>query len=250
MRPRSSQRPSARAAARPPMKQVALTFDDGPHPNSLEILAEIERSQVPATFYLLGRNVVRYPDIARALARSPWVSIGNHSMSHPDLTAMSAEDIRHELDETSRVIHEVCGVVVSTMRPPMGRHNRQVRRVAGECGMSLTLFSVDSKDWQHGDCAESVATISAQACDGDIILMHDTIPSSAEAVGPVIDTLRRQGFSIVSVESLIDSQPPGKARAHANRLPVRTRRGLRRQTRRVKMVADRLGARLRPSAHA
>src|SRR5688572_16837939 len=104
---------------------VALTFDDGPRPETNAILDALKLHRLKATFFLIGLNVRAYPEIARRIVREGH-HIGNHTWSHPDLTTMTAAAINQELRWTNSIIAQVTGVTPRFARPPYGSTNTSV----------------------------------------------------------------------------------------------------------------------------
>src|ERR1700687_4868152 len=99
---------------------VCLTFDDGPTQHAtLDILEALKRHDVPDTFYCVGENVLRYPQLAKAMAEVGH-EIGNHTMTHPDLYRLSPRNLSREIEACQRVLRQTCGVQVPTFRAPYG----------------------------------------------------------------------------------------------------------------------------------
>src|SRR6185312_17561707 len=102
----------------PEIKQVALTFDDGPDPKvTMQILETLEKYNAKATFFMLGSRVEYYPEIAKHIADAGH-ELGNHTWNHPDLTKASVEKIRDEINRTSSIIENVTGMQSTVFRPP------------------------------------------------------------------------------------------------------------------------------------
>ncbi|MFN8097573.1 MAG: polysaccharide deacetylase family protein [Dermatophilaceae bacterium] len=232
-------------------KRVALTFDDGPADSTLDILAVLEEKQVPATFFVVGRRVQGRPDILARLAQSAYAEIGNHSATHADLITLTADEVREQLQSTNTLVNKITGQALTAFRPPRGHHNEVVRQVAGECGLSVILFSLNPKDWADQNPRAASDTIISQARDGDIVVLHDTLFSTAQAIGPIIDGLRARGFTLVPHRDLVGALAPGEWSDGASSASVRTRRWLRRAPVRLSRRGRRLGhdlaARWRPS---
>ena len=129
---------------------VALTFDDGPHPEFTPRLLDILRHEgIRATFYVIGRNVQTYPEIARRIVAEGH-EIANHSWSHPRLTALSASRLKTEMTNTSDIIQKVTGRRPTNMRPPYGAINDRVRQtITRDHGLDVIMWSVDPLDWKR-----------------------------------------------------------------------------------------------------
>ncbi|GLW70804.1 polysaccharide deacetylase [Kitasatospora phosalacinea] len=151
---------------------VALTFDDGPHPDSTpELLDALTAAGHRATFFLCGAQAERHPDLVRALDRA-GMAIANHSWSHPSLPGMPLPAVHDEIHRTNRVLTELTGRPPVLFRPPYGATDPTVARVAAEAGLTETLWDVDPRDWDGTAPAEIVAVL-ATARPGDTVLLHD-----------------------------------------------------------------------------
>src|SRR5581483_9760886 len=122
-------------------RTIALTFDDGPHPELTPQLLEIlERQQVPATFFVVGTCAQRWPEVVRR-AFSAGHEIGNHSWSHPFLTECSAARVTQEIERTDALLHDLTGERPNTVRPPYGAVNGEIRQIA--LPRPMMLWDVD-----------------------------------------------------------------------------------------------------------
>lgn len=188
---------------------VALTFDDGPSatttPELLDILAA---EQVPVTFFVLGSQAQAFPElVAREVADGH--EVGNHTWSHPDLSALSEDAVREEVTRTNDVVAEITGVRPTLLRPPYGATNQAVTDVAASLDMAQAMWSIDTVDWQHHDPAQTVAQ-AGEADSGAIVLMHDVHATTVDAVPEVITRLRGEGFTFVTVSELLGQTTPGE----------------------------------------
>lgn len=197
-------------------KCVALTFDDGPAPTTTPKLLDIlAREEVPATFFVLGSQVEKYPEIVKRAALESH-EIGNHTWKHDRLTSLPSKAARKDLDKTNRMIEKASGTAPTLLRPPYGSTNKKVAKVAKQSGLAVILWDVDSRDWEHRDPKKTVKEANA-AQDGSIILLHDIHDSTIGAVPNVIKALRKQGFSFVTVSDLVAGAKPGESHFRAHR---------------------------------
>ncbi|NUW45353.1 polysaccharide deacetylase family protein [Nonomuraea rhodomycinica] len=191
-------------------KCVALTFDDGPGPYTGKLLDLLRDRHVRATFFVLGEMVAA--DHAGFLRRmvEDGHELGNHTWSHPPLTAMSDERLRSELADTEAVVQRTTGVRMRLMRPPYGATDARVAEQARLEGLAQILWSVDTLDWRDRDPG-IVARRAGAAPPGSIVLMHDIHPTSVAAVPRVLDTLASKGYRFVTVSELYGRAPlPGR----------------------------------------
>ncbi len=186
-------------------KLIALTYDDGPHPTYTRLLLDLLRKEnVPATFFLLGKNVAAQPEIAREIT-AQGCEIGIHTFTHPDLRKLSTEKISEEL---SKSIEEVCnatGVTPRIFRPPYGSSNEHVARIAYEMKLDIFYWDIDTDDYRSSVTAEQmIQKIMKDIRGGAIILMHDRGQKQIETTARIIQPLREQGYEFVTCSRLMD----------------------------------------------
>jgi len=194
-----------------PIKSVALTFDDGPHPKYTEqILALLRKYGIRACFFELGEHLGTV-DAAGNVKLSPTAGISkkvleaghmiaNHSYSHPVLPKLDEEQRRSEIDRTNLLLTAVMGHATDLFRAPYGARNKEILdQVAGD-GMKSVMWSIDSEDWAD-PVPESVAMRVlhqlAQKQKG-IILFHDIHKQGVLALSPVVEELLRQNYTFLS----------------------------------------------------
>ena len=182
----------------PPL--VALTFDDGPRSSTTgPLLDGLALREVPATFFLVGNRIPGNEDLVRRMAAEGH-QIGIHTYDHVELKGLSRQDFDLQVGKTRALITQLVGEGNYWLRPPYGLMDRQ----AGQwCGGPVILWSVDPEDWKDNDIDRVVAAVAEHVSDGDIILLHDLFPSSAQAALRVVDTLLARGCCFVTVEQLM-----------------------------------------------
>lgn len=191
-------------------KCLALTFDAGPSEHSARLLDILKEKQVPATFFLMGRNhIAKYPDLVRRMADEGH-EVANHTWNHHRLTELEPDEIREELDRPNKEIERLIGRRPTLMRPPQGRTNDTVHEICRELGIAEVLWSVTAKDYATKDPALIHQRVVAQADRDGIILLHDLYDGTVPAVPGIIDALKARGFVFVTVPQLL---APGQAEA-------------------------------------
>jgi peptidoglycan-N-acetylglucosamine deacetylase len=181
---------------------VALTIDDGPHPDwtpkVLDLLAE---SEVHATFSLIGEQARAYPKMVRRIVRAGH-GLCNHTMTHPQpFGARSTAAIRQEVVGAQSVISDVAGEEPELFRSPGGDWTEAVLDVAEELGLAPVGWSVDPRDWALPGAAAIESTL-LRAVPGDILLTHDGGGDRAEtvvALQSVLPQLRAAGLRFVTL---------------------------------------------------
>lgn len=194
-------------------KCVALTFDDGPGPQTGTLLDTLVKERVPATFFLVGAMIRQHPDVAKRIATTPGMTVANHTLSHPMLTRIAAAKARREIVGNTELIAKVTGVRPHYLRPPYGLHNAATDAVARTQGQAVVLWSAGALDWQYDKPAKIVEVTLPQIAPGAIVLAHDIHPWTIKAVPTLIAKLRAKGYTLVSLDDILGPTKPGKAYA-------------------------------------
>jgi peptidoglycan-N-acetylglucosamine deacetylase len=183
---------------------VAMTFDDGPHLSQTpRLLDMLDRWQIKATFFVIGKNVVSHPGIVRRIVNSGH-EIANHSWSHPALSKLSADAVRSELRRTHDAIVDACGVAPLTYRPPYGAITAEQKQwIAREFGYPTIMWSVDPNDWKDRNAAVVASRLKAGARSGSILLAHDIHPSTVSAMPSTLPVMAAGGKRFVTISQLI-----------------------------------------------
>ncbi|AWL40553.1 polysaccharide deacetylase family protein [Streptomyces halstedii] len=189
-------------------KCIALTFDAGPGEDTPHLLDVLKEKKVPATFFLLGKNhVLKHPDTVRRI-EAEGHEVANHTWSHEILTDKKPDEIRAELEKTQDAIAEITGKKPRLMRPPQGRTDDTVSEISKELGLSQILWSTTAKDYSTNDSALIRKRTLDQADRDGIILLHDIYKGTVPAVPGIIDALRKDGYTFVTVPQLMAPAEP------------------------------------------
>lgn len=193
----------------------ALTFDDGPSRNTPQLLDMLREYGIPCTFFLLGSQVAYNPDIVVRMLEEGH-EIGNHSWSHPNLRLLSSDAQAEQIEQTDSLLRSL-GATPLFFRPPYGSFDERTTRITDRLGVSLVLWSLDSRDWKHlpTDYAKLVSTRGTIYDDGalrGIFLFHDTHKSTVDDLPRIIAHLRAGGcqkFVTVSdyLAGILDHEP-------------------------------------------
>lgn len=181
-------------------KQIALTFDDGPHSTyTNQLLDGLRERGIHVTFFLLGENIDGKEAVIRQMKEDGHL-IGNHGFTHVQMSKESLENACGQIEETNQKIEEITGQRPEYLRPPYGSWNEEL-----ECAtdMTVVLWSVDPLDWKLQNTNKVVRKIEKSVEPGDIILLHDVFPTSVQAALEVIDDLTKQGYTFVTVDELL-----------------------------------------------
>ncbi len=186
---------------------IAITFDDGPHPENTPRLLDMMRARnIKGTFYVIGNNVDLYPQILRRTVAEGH-EIGNHTQTHRLLSKLSNDQVRKELSSCRDAIGRAAGVKPRTMRPPYGGLRQDQREmVHAEFGYPTILWSVDPLDWKRPGASVVTSRILAGTTAGGIVLAHDLHAQTIDAMPATLDGLLRRGFQFVTVSQLLAMQ--------------------------------------------
>lgn len=184
----------------PSKKRIALTFDDGPHPEvTKQILLLLEKYDAKATFFMLGSRVQYYPELALKV-RQAGHEIGNHSWTHGVLTKMSPSEIQKEYESTEQAIISATGENSTVFRPPYGAVNNEVRKLI-PC--KTVNWTIDTLDWKHRDSEKLLPMLKDGLHNNAIVLMHDIHQSTADGLEPVLAYLQDEGYEFLTVTEIL-----------------------------------------------
>ncbi|MFJ4877049.1 polysaccharide deacetylase family protein [Streptomyces sp. NPDC088745] len=189
-------------------KCVALTFDGGPSAPTPKALDVLKSEKVPATFFLQGKgHTDTYPQTVTRMAAEGHET-ANHTWSHKNLTELTPDQIRAEIEPVQKDIEKATGKAPTLMRPPGGATSNDVSEVLGEMGLAQVLWSVTAKDFQVKDPAEIKKRVLEQTERDGIILLHERYPATIPALPGIIAELRKQGYTFVTVSQLMSPAKP------------------------------------------
>lgn len=184
---------------------LAMTFDDGPHPSlTPKLLDLLKERNIKCTFFVIGQNAARYPDIMRRIVAEGH-EIANHTYTHCSLTSRSDAQIRTELQKSEEAIVRITGVRPRLIRPPYGATNKRIEQwIYNDFGYSTILWSVDPQDWRRPGVSVVTSRLVNGAHKGAIMLAHDIHPPTITAMPAMFDQLLAKGYRFVTVSQLMN----------------------------------------------
>jgi peptidoglycan/xylan/chitin deacetylase (PgdA/CDA1 family) len=190
-------------------KSIALTFDDGPSPSTPFFLDALAEYRIPATFFQVGANVLRYPQIARAVPSSGH-EVGNHSHTHLNFALKPPALIEDDFTRAQQTIADVTGVRPTLMRAPFGVRWFGFRGMQAKLGLTGVMWSVIGLDWKLPAAAIADRVLS-RIRDGGIICLHDgrgtlehpDVAPALAAVRLIVPALIGTGYHFESVSQLL-----------------------------------------------
>jgi peptidoglycan/xylan/chitin deacetylase (PgdA/CDA1 family) len=178
-------------------ESIHLTFDDGPHPVVTPfILKKLKELNIRATFFLLGQNVQKFPDLVQQI-HNDGHQIGNHTFTHTNLFFKNKTFLRNEILRTKEVLELTIGTHSHFFRPPYGYFDWNTLRVLRELDLTCVLWSIDSKDYKLNSIADISNRVMQNTVNGSILLFHDNEKTSQriQTYLPVLlDALLSKGF--------------------------------------------------------
>lgn len=194
---------------KPGRNAIALTFDDGPTPGTMQILEILRRHGAKATFFQVGARVASRPDLARAV-RDEGHELGNHSHTHPLLAGMRPTALFEEFEKAQHTIFDATGRLPAWVRAPYGVRWPGFGRMQRRLNMTGAMWTTIGRDWKLPADAIAARVID-RARDGHIVCLHDgrgtledpDISATVEAVRQVVPILLGKGYHFETVTQLI-----------------------------------------------
>ncbi len=180
---------------------VCLTYDDGPLPkNSKRIVDILEKNKARATFFELGLNVRKYPEMV-LLKHEAGMEVEGHSFSHSNFVTLSDDAVKREISATDIEFKEIIGKTTRCFRPPYGSTNKKINRIVNK---PIIFWSVDTEDWRSRDVDKIYAKVfEHENLDNKIILLHSIHENTVYATAIIVPLLKQKGYQIVTLEELI-----------------------------------------------
>lgn len=190
-----------------PRKVVAMTFDDGPNPiYTLKILDLFKEISGKATFFMIGRHMVEYPEVVEAVV-SQGHEVGNHTYSHANLTFLNENDCLREIQQTDKIITTLTGRKATVFRPPYLAYNHDIALFLQRLGYRVIgALNTDALDWEQPGVDYIITKTRRHISSGSILLFHDGFgdrSQTIEAVKVLLFDLCLQGYQFVTISELL-----------------------------------------------
>ncbi len=189
-------------------KVIALTFDDGPWPESTaQVLNILKENNIKSTFFVVGQNVKNYPDLVKRVVAEGH-AIGNHTWHHW-YHYMNQQAAAYEIEHTTDLIYKTTGVKTNLFRPPGGIMHNGVAAYARNSKYALIMWSSDSLDYSRLTVPKLINNVFRLAKPGGIVLLHDgggDRTKTVQALPEIITGFRKQGYSFVTIPELLEMQ--------------------------------------------
>lgn len=193
-------------------KQIALTFDDGPNdPHTQHLLDVLEKHNVHATFFMIGRYIRQRPEIARDVAKAGHV-IGNHTFTHPLLSLQTLARVREEITECRKALNDAVGEHSNLFRPPWGGRRPGIFGIVRQLGLEPVMWNVTGFDWNAPSSEYIEQKVTRKVHGGNVILLHDgghaafgaDRSKTVQAVDRLIKRYKSEGYEFVTIPQMRD----------------------------------------------
>jgi peptidoglycan/xylan/chitin deacetylase (PgdA/CDA1 family) len=183
-------------------KTVALTFDDGPHPQfTPQLLAILKQYDVNATFFVVGEMAEKAPDMIRAEQSAGHV-VGNHTYHHVNLTKIPVDEVRTEWQACQDVVKSITGETMRFCRPPGGDYDDIVIKAAMATGLTTVLWTDDPGDYASPGDSVIEGRVLDRIGAGGIILLHDGIQQTIDVLPQIIEHLQHNGYRFLTIAEM------------------------------------------------
>ena len=182
-------------------KLLVLTFDDGPGKYTDYLVDELNKRNIPATFFILGSNINGFEDVLLKTSKTHEIAI--HSYSHKLFTKLSNEEILEDILKTKNLITEITSLSPNVIRVPYGSTNTRVSTLLFENGYTSVKWDIDSKDWSFRNVDKIYNYVMKNIKGNSIILMHDIYKTSVDAAIKLVDTLKDE-YTFVTISTYLE----------------------------------------------
>ncbi|MFF9622163.1 bifunctional polysaccharide deacetylase/glycosyltransferase family 2 protein [Streptomyces griseosporeus] len=206
-----------------PDKTIALTFDDGPDPTwTPQVLKILRKYDVPATFFLVGSMVSRYPEIVRDMV-AQGDEVGVHTFTHVDLSYQSDARVDREMRQTQLALAGAAGITTTLFRAPyssqtdaIDNYSWPVYQKLGKAGYTSVFIDTDSDDWKRPGVQKIVEWATPEDGKGASVLFHDAggeRSQTIEALPRYIEKMRAAGYTFTTISGVLEKQRAAQAQA-------------------------------------
>src|SRR5690554_3099667 len=187
--------------------EIALTFDDGPHPNTSQILDLLHKFEMKATFFCIGKQVEMYPEIAQRMVKEGHI-IANHTYTHtPKMGFLPTKKVWNEIQKCSDIIEKATGKKVMLYRPPFGVTNPNIAKAVEKSGLKVIGWKVRSLDTVISSEKKLAKRLISRISKGSIILLHDNRNVTVQTLEQLLITIQKKQLTSVTVSELLNIKP-------------------------------------------
>lgn len=192
------------------LKQVALTFDDGPDVYfTTRVLDILKQNGIKATFFIMGQRASANPEMVKRIV-SEGHAIGNHTWNHPNLVKIKPGQIKDEISKTEGELDKIVGYHPSIFRPPYGSASYSVLKEVSSMGYYIVDWSVDTRDWAGTPPLQIMTYVKSEFRPGGIILQHcaggkdENLTNTLEVLPQIISYLKQNDCKFVTIPEMFN----------------------------------------------
>jgi peptidoglycan-N-acetylglucosamine deacetylase len=190
----------------PGKKQIAITFDDGPHPAyTPQLLDILKKYNAKATFFVVGEMAEKAPELVKAEIAAGH-NVGNHTYHHVNLTKVPEEDVAVEIKACGDVLKSITGKAPHLFRPPGGDYNKKVATVSEAEGYIMVLWTDDLGDYASPGDKTIETRLLDRLSNGGIILIHDGIQQTIDVLPQILEYLKKKGYETVTIDEMMKNK--------------------------------------------
>lgn len=187
-----------------PENSVALSFDDGPVENTLNILDILDEHDAKAAFFCIGKNIEKHPEIFKEIIKRGHI-VGNHTFTHTrKMGFLGTKTILKEIELCDEIAERTAGVKLNLFRPPFGIINPKTKRALEKTGHQVIGWNVRPYDAVTKSPDVIIERITKNLKKGDLILLHDNMPKTASILEQLLVILKQQNFRTVRPDKLFN----------------------------------------------
>ena len=185
-------------------KQIAISFDAAWGNDDTEQLIDILKEyDVPATFFVVGAWVDKYPESVKAL-HDAGHQIQNHSNTHPHMPQLSKEQMKDEIENCNKKIESITDLCPTLFRPPYGDYDNATIETLDSLNMHTIQWDVDSLDWKENATPDTICSrVTSKVKNGSIVLFHNDADHTPAALPTILKCLKDEGYEFVFISDLI-----------------------------------------------
>ena len=184
-------------------KKIAVTFDAAwSAEDTDEIIGILKKHNAKATFFAVGDWVEKNPEAVKKLYNAGH-EIGNHSDTHPSFSQINREEIKSEILNCNKKVERITGVEPKLVRAPSGDYDNKSIEVTESLDMKMIQWDVDSLDWKKLSVDEMYGRVVSKTQKGSILLFHNGVENTPEALDKILEKLEKDGYEFVTVSELI-----------------------------------------------
>ena len=188
--------------ANTPRKVVALTFDDGPDPNTPAVLDVLARHHALAAFFCIGRKAAEFPDLVKRMVSEGHL-VGNHSYCHGGTFPLfSPQRIASDLRLCNDTLTEITHAPINYFRPPFGVTNPLISKALRQFHFEVIGWSIRSYDTMGAEPQKVARRIIRQLRPGSVILLHDRLPHTPEVLELLFDEFTKSGYQVIRIDQM------------------------------------------------